>query len=126
MHRPPPPSLPAEAGLRSQVARTPPRPPREPRGKSQGHADAVVFQLARQDPLVELVEVDKLDQVREFGVPIIEAEEHLPVILALRDTRTLAGLEATPQRQNREPGQHGLGLPAVRLLTDACAACRAS
>ena len=42
-----------------------------------------MLQSARQDPFVQLVKVNKLDQVREFGVPVVKAEEGLPVILAL-------------------------------------------
>lgn len=62
--------------------------------RSQGHSDAVVLQFARQDSFVELVKVNELDQVGEFGVPVVKAEEHLPVILALeghKNTRRVRG-----------------------------------
>lgn len=92
MHRPPTPSSvislqpPAQAGLRPPGHVGAPQPPAA-RGESQGHADAVVLELAGQHPLVELVEVDELDQVGELGVPVVQAEEHLPLLLTLRDTR---------------------------------------
>lgn len=42
-----------------------------------------MFQLAGQNTFVELVEVDQLDQIGELGVPIIQSEEGLPIILTL-------------------------------------------
>ena len=42
----------------------------------------MVLQSARQDPFVQLVKVNKLDQVREFGVPVVKAKVYLPIILA--------------------------------------------
>lgn len=49
-----------------------------------------MLQLAGQDAFVELVEVDQLNQIRELGVPIIQSEEGLPIILALlRDRKHL-------------------------------------
>ena len=44
-----------------------------------------MLQSARQDPFVQLVKVNKLDQVREFGVPVVKAEVCLPMILARSD-----------------------------------------
>lgn len=46
-----------------------------------------MLQLAGQNTFVELVEVDQLDQVGELGVPIIQSEEGLPIILALQRHR---------------------------------------
>lgn len=46
-----------------------------------------MLQLAGQNTFVELVEVDQLDQVGELGVPIIQSEESLPIILALQRHR---------------------------------------
>lgn len=46
-----------------------------------------MLQLAGQNTFVELVEVDQLDQVGELGVPIIQSEECLPIILALQRHR---------------------------------------
>lgn len=53
----------------------------------------MVLQLAGQNTSVELVEVDQLDQIRELGVPIIQSEESLPIVLALQRHKTLAMLE---------------------------------
>jgi hypothetical protein len=43
----------------------------------------VVLQFARQDSFVELVKVNQLDQVRELGVPVVQAEKRLSIVLAL-------------------------------------------
>lgn len=45
----------------------------------------MVLQLAGQNTFVELVEVDQLDQIGELGVPIIQSEECLPIILTRQD-----------------------------------------
>lgn len=42
----------------------------------------MVLQLAGQNTLVELVEINQLDQVGELGVSVIQGEECLPIILA--------------------------------------------
>ena len=39
--------------------------------------------VCKVGPFFQLLKVNKLDQVREFGVPVVKAEECLPVILAL-------------------------------------------
>lgn len=59
-----------------------------------------MLQLAGQDAFVELVEVDQLNQIRELGVPIIQSEEGLPIILALRTQKTLAMLEGVTLGHN--------------------------
>lgn len=51
---------------------------------SQGHSGAGVFELAGQHSSVELVELHQVDQVRELGGAIVEAEEHLAVFLTLQ------------------------------------------
>ena len=38
--------------------------------------------VCKVGPFCQLVKVNKLDQVREFGVPVVKAEECLPIILA--------------------------------------------
>ena len=53
------------------------------RGVSQGHSGTWVFELAGQHSSVELVELHQVDQVCEFGGAIVEAEEHLTVLLTL-------------------------------------------
>ena len=88
----------------------PPGAPAESASESQGHADAVVLQLAGQHALVELVEVDQLDQVRELGGPIVQAEEHLPIILTLRRHKSGRRLGAAAL-----PAGPGLGEARVRL-----------
>lgn len=53
-----------------------------------------MLEFARQGSFVQLVKVNKLDQVREFGVPVVKAEEHLSIILALerhKDTCRVRG-----------------------------------
>lgn len=50
---------------------------------SQGHSGAGVFELAGQHSSVELVELHQVDQVGELGGAVVEAEEHLAVLLAL-------------------------------------------
>lgn len=52
-------------------------------GVSQGHGGARVFELAGQHPSVELVELHQVDQVGELCGAVVEAEEHLTVLLAL-------------------------------------------
>lgn len=52
-------------------------------GVSQGHSGAGVFELAGQHSSVELVELHQVDQVGELGGAVVEAEEHLAVLLAL-------------------------------------------
>lgn len=52
-------------------------------GVSQGHGGAWVFELAGQHSSVELVELHQVDQVGELGGAVVEAEEHLAVLLAL-------------------------------------------
>lgn len=82
-----------------------------PRGRGagrglQGHTDAVVLQLAGQHALVELVEVDQLDQVGELGVPVVQAEEDLPVVLALwRQKVPAVGAVALPAGARRTARQ---------------------
>lgn len=44
-----------------------------------------MFQLARQDSSVQLVKVHELDQVGKPGLPLVQAEEQLPVLLARQD-----------------------------------------
>lgn len=53
---------------------------------SQGHSGAGVFELAGQHSSVELVEVHQVDQVCELGGAVVQTEEHLTVLLALRVT----------------------------------------
>lgn len=50
---------------------------------SQGHGGAGVFELAGQHSSVELVKLHQVDQVGELGGAVVEAEEHLTVLLAL-------------------------------------------
>lgn len=64
-----------------------------------------MLEFARQDSFVQLVEVNELDQVGEFGVPIVEAEEGLPVILALGRQKKTRSSAAMP-REQRGPGQN--------------------
>lgn len=52
-------------------------------GVSQGHSGAGVFELAGQHSSVQLVELHQVDQVGELGGAVVEAEEHLAVLLAL-------------------------------------------
>lgn len=52
---------------------------------SQGHGGAGVFELAGQHASVELVELHQVDQVGELGGAVVQAEEHLAVLLALAD-----------------------------------------
>lgn len=52
-------------------------------GMSQGHGGAGVLKLAGQHSPVELVKLHQVDQVGEFRGAVIQAEEHLAVILAL-------------------------------------------
>lgn len=53
-----------------------------------------MLQFARQHSFVELVEVDQLNQIREFGVPVVQSEEGLPFVLELEGhKKTLAKLE---------------------------------
>lgn len=61
------------------------RPPACSQGRSEvirplGCSGASVCKVG---PFFQLLKVNKLDQVREFGVPVVKAEECLPVILAL-------------------------------------------
>lgn len=63
---------------------------------SQGHSGAGVFELAGQHSSVELVELHQVDQVRELGGAVVEAEEHLAVFLTLQ---TRAG----GRREDRSP-----------------------
>lgn len=68
---------------------------------SQGHSGAGVFELAGQHSSVELVELHQVDQVSELGGAVVEAEEHLAVLLALRNaTQTVeeAGGERETER----------------------------
>lgn len=52
-------------------------------GVSQGHGGAGVFELAGQHSSVELVKLHQVDQVGELGGTVVEAEEHLTVLLTL-------------------------------------------
>lgn len=52
-------------------------------GVSQGHGGAGVFELAGQHSSVQLVELHQVDQVGELGGAVVEAEEHLAVLLTL-------------------------------------------
>lgn len=51
---------------------------------SQGHGGAGVFELAGQHSSVELVKLHQMNQVRELCGAVIEAEEHLTVLLTLK------------------------------------------
>lgn len=53
-------------------------------GVSQGHGGAGVLELAGQHSSVELVKLHQVDQVGEFCGAVIQAEEHLTVVLALK------------------------------------------
>lgn len=83
-----------------------------------------MLEFARQDSFVQLVEVNELDQVRESGVPVVKAEEHLPIVLILRDTRTLTRLETYLRGRKRAHGQRLLQLPVVRFLHQAHGSAR--
>lgn len=50
---------------------------------SQGHSGAGVFELAGQHSSVELIELHQVDEVGELGGAVVEAEEHLTVLLTL-------------------------------------------
>lgn len=50
---------------------------------SQGHGGAGVFELAGQHSSVELVKLHQMDQVGELGGAVVEAEEHLTIVLTL-------------------------------------------
>lgn len=52
-------------------------------GASQGHGGAGVLELAGQHSSVELVKLHQVDQVGEFCGAVVQAEEHLTVVLAL-------------------------------------------
>lgn len=52
-------------------------------GMSQGNSGAGMFELAGQHPSVQLVELHQVDQVGELGGAVVEAEEHLTVLLQL-------------------------------------------
>lgn len=51
---------------------------------SQRHPGAVLFEFAGQDPPVELVEVDQLDEVGEPGVTVVQAVGKTPVVIHLQ------------------------------------------
>lgn len=53
-------------------------------GVSQGHSGAWVFELAGQHSSVKLVKLHQVDQVGELGGAVVEAEEHLTVLLTLQ------------------------------------------
>lgn len=44
-----------------------------------------MLEFTRQDSSVELVELHQLDQVGEFGGPVVKAEEDLAVLFTLQD-----------------------------------------
>lgn len=50
---------------------------------SEGHAGAVVPQLAGQDAAVDLVELHELDEVGEAGLPVVHGEVEPSLLLAL-------------------------------------------
>lgn len=50
---------------------------------SEGHAGAVVPQLAGQDAAVDLVELHELDEVGEARLPVIHGEVEPTLLLAL-------------------------------------------
>lgn len=50
----------------------------------KGHSSTVMFQLARKDSLVELVELHQLDEICESCVAIIQGVEHLTIIFHLQ------------------------------------------
>lgn len=56
-------------------------------GVSQGHGGAGVLELAGQHSPVELVKLHQVDQVGEFCGAVVQAKEHLTVILALLKTK---------------------------------------
>lgn len=60
-----------------------------------------MLQSAWQDPFVQLVKVNELDQVREFGVPVVKAEECLPVVLARQDLEVFDLLVVTQCEDER-------------------------
>lgn len=43
-----------------------------------------MFEFTRQHPSVELVELHQLNQVGEFGGPLIKAEENLAILFTLQ------------------------------------------
>lgn len=57
---------------------------------SQGHGGAGVFELAGQHSSIELVELHQVDQVSELGGAVVQAEEHLAVLLTLRVGATVS------------------------------------
>ena len=61
--------------------------------RSQGHDCAGVFQLARQNSSVELVELHQVYQVSEFGGAVVKAEEDLTVLFTLDMHKTNGGKE---------------------------------
>lgn len=52
-------------------------------GVSQGHGGAGVFELAGEHSSVELVKLHQVDQICELGGAVVEAEQHLTVLLTL-------------------------------------------
>lgn len=67
---------------------------------SQGHSGAGVFELAGQHASVELVELHQVDQVGELGGAVVQAEEHLAVLLALS--------KQSPDREGGRDGEQSL------------------
>lgn len=82
--------MPSHAGS-ARLSQTPPcwwcqAMPKPPSGAmlwSEGHAGAVVPQLAGQDAAVDLVELHELDEVGEARLPVIHGEVEPTLLLAL-------------------------------------------
>lgn len=70
-------------------------------GVSQGHGGAGVFELAGQHSSVQLVELHQVDQVGELGGAVVQAEEHLAVLLALSHQADSGGEREREGENNR-------------------------
>lgn len=61
-----------------------------------------MFELAGQHSSVQLVELHQVDQVGELGGAVVQAEEHLAVLLALSHQADSGGEREKRRERRRE------------------------
>lgn len=81
----------------------------------KGHPSTVMFQLARKDSLVELVELHQLDEICESCVAIIQGVEHLTIIFHLQQDKQQASERTAMSEQANILKQTKAGINSPEL-----------